>query len=168
MKGNASPEELVVPLVLRVGKHRLAGTFREHLKIAGSCRDEIFVESSTHKMIGWRALRDTYCTWSAVAARPIERVQTRAGHEHIDTTRGYYREVEDRPQLRGSAFPSLAALIEAPLRQKSGGLGGSSRVIWPQLGQDGSQLSNIIVEAPGIEPGSENFFLLLLRAYPVV
>ena len=74
---------------------------------------------TTHEMIGFRALRATYCTWSAVDARPVERVQRRAGHEGVRTTLGYYREV-DRPQDQ-----------KAPKRRET------------------------LVEAPGIEPGSE-------------
>ncbi len=138
MGEGAAPEALVVPLVRKLGKHKLAPMFRKHLQAAGGCRPAIFVESPTHEMVGFRALRDTYCTWSAIDGRPIERVQTRAGHENMSTTRGYYREVEDRPQLRGSAFPSLTCLAG------------------PAIGPNCGQALGTIVEAPGIEPGSES------------
>ncbi|NOU33849.1 MAG: site-specific integrase [Polyangiaceae bacterium] len=131
MGEGAAPDALVVPLVRKLGKHKVAPMFRKHLQAAGGCRPAIFVESATHEMIGFRALRDTYCTWSAIDGSPIERVQTRAGHENSSTTRGYYREVEDRAQLRGSAFPPLACLAG------------------PVLGPNYGQALGTIVEAPG-------------------
>jgi hypothetical protein len=83
------------------------------------------------------------------------------GRTGVEQTLMYYREVEDRPQLRGTAFPSLATLVR-------GGTNGPRGTSGPQIGPNVSQMYEIIVEAPGIEPGSENVDPLLLRAYSVV
>jgi hypothetical protein len=174
MVADLQPDDLVVPLVLKVGKHRLARKFREHLLLTKSCREEVFKETSTHEMIGFRALRNTYCTWSAIEVRELAKVRKRVGHEGVDMTLKYYREVEDRPQLRGTAFPSLDAIGGAP----KGGLADTTEAargtvaarpeasksdLGPDAGPKVGQVTDIIVEAPGIEPGSENLYALPLH-----
>lgn len=150
-----SPDDLVVPFVRTGGgKDKLAPKFRRSLEATGACRPAIFETTETHVAIGFRACRDTYATWSAIAGRAIATVATRLGHEGLETTRGYYREVEDRPGLQGAPFPSLVALYGEAVEDRSQVRGTRSQIapLGPPSGPSGAQVPGIIVEAPGIEP----------------
>lgn len=163
MADGRSPDDLVVPFVRSGGgKDKLAPKFRRSLEATGACRRAIFETTETHMMIGFRACRDTYATWSAIAGRAIATVSTRLGHEGLETTRGYFREVEDRPGLQGAPFPSLAALYGDGVEDRSQVRGTRSQVatLGPGFGPNVAQALETIVEAPGIEPGSENDALL--------
>jgi hypothetical protein len=54
--------------------------------------------------INFRSLRESGITWEALAGTPIDRIQSRAGHEHIATTLGYVKAVEDLKGKFGAPF----------------------------------------------------------------
>jgi integrase len=104
-------EDLVCPALKGIHRTELARWFRNHLVKAPNIRKEIFIETKSHDRIAFRALRNTYATWSAIAGYELSRVSSRMGHETLETTRGYYREVEDRPAVYGAPFPHLDGLF---------------------------------------------------------
>ncbi len=58
-------------------------------------------------MVNFRSLRDSGITWECLQGTPIERIQARAGHEHIATTLGYIKLVEDLAGKLGAPFGAL-------------------------------------------------------------
>jgi len=87
-----------VPLLGTVRDNRRAILFRVHLHAAKLERVRLFEDTATTMAINFRSLRDSGITWEALAGTPVDRIQARAGHEHIATTLGYVKAVED---LRG-------------------------------------------------------------------
>ena len=67
----------------------------------------------THSPVILRTCHDTYATWSAIAGRPLAAVSQRMGHEDVNTTMAYFKEVEDRSTRTGTVFSSLAALYKS-------------------------------------------------------
>lgn len=65
---------------------------------------EFFLETATHLPIDFRSIRDSGITWRFLAGERAEVVQREAGHEHIATTLGYAKEVQDRRGRYGSPF----------------------------------------------------------------
>src|SRR4029077_608566 len=64
-------------------------------------------DSATTMRVNFRSLRDSGITWEALAGRPVDRIQSRAGHEHISTTLGYVKAVEDLKGKFGTPFVPL-------------------------------------------------------------
>ena len=102
----------VAPLLAHVGDNKRAAFLREHLTLAGIDRSRLFEDSATTIRINFRSLRDSGITWEALAGTPIDRIQSRAGHEHIATTLGYVKAVEDLKGKFGKPFPSLPFVQE--------------------------------------------------------
>jgi hypothetical protein len=100
-------EERVCPIVAATPEKSRAGIFREHLGTAKVDAPAFFVETPTHLMIDFRSLRDSGITWRFLAEHRAEVVQREAGHEHISTTLGYAKEVQDKRGRYGEPFPSL-------------------------------------------------------------
>jgi hypothetical protein len=64
--------------------------------------------------INFRSMRDSGITWEALASTPVDRIQARAGHEHIATTLGYVKAVKDLRGKFGTPFGALPdALLES-------------------------------------------------------
>lgn len=101
------PKERLCPVVAATPEKSRAARVREFLRAAGVERAELFVETATHLPIDFRALRDTGITWRFLAEHRAEVVQREAGHEHISTTLGYAKEVQDRRGRYGAPFPEL-------------------------------------------------------------
>ena len=57
--------------------------------------------------VNFRSLRDSDITWEALAGTPVDRIQSRPGHEHISTTLGYVKAVEDLKGKFGTPFAPL-------------------------------------------------------------
>jgi hypothetical protein len=53
------------------------------------------------------AIRDSGITWEALLGTPVERIQTRAGHEQLSTTIEYMKAVEDLHGKFGTPFAPL-------------------------------------------------------------
>ena len=70
-------------------------------------RAELFVETEVHLWIDFRSLRDSGITWRFLAEHRAEVIQRESGHEHIGTTLGYAKEVQDRRGRYGVPFPVL-------------------------------------------------------------
>lgn len=109
------PNDRVCPIVAATPEKSRAGIFREFLRHAKVGSPAFFVETSTHLMIDFRSIRDSGITWRFLAGERAEVVQREAGHEHISTTLGYAKEVQDRRGRYGQPFPTLPqALLEPP------------------------------------------------------
>jgi hypothetical protein len=99
-------EDCVCPVVAAAPKKSRAGIFREHLQ-AANVEAPFYEDTPTHLAIDFRSLRDSGITWRFLAEHRAEVVQREAGHEHISTTLGYAKEVQDRRGRYGEPFPAL-------------------------------------------------------------
>lgn len=135
-------DDRVCPIVASTPSKTLPTLYRDFLIAASIDAPAFFVETSTHLMIDFRSLRDSGITWRFLAGERSEVVQREAGHEHISTTLGYAKEVQDRQGRFGEPFPPLPAEL----------IGGSdSQLSGPPCGPLEPQGVDIMVEAPGIE-----------------
>jgi integrase len=102
------PEELVFPQLRTLNENKIAGRFRDHLKLAGVQAPRLFTDSSTHMSVNFRSCRDTGITWLALAGVDIAKIQRRAGHDSLDTTMNYVKvaEVFTKGGI-GDPFPTL-------------------------------------------------------------
>jgi integrase len=107
-------EDLVAPIVGATAKKYRATIFQDHLRAAGVKRAELFVETETHIEIDFRSLRDSGITWRFLAEHRAEVIQRESGHEHIATTLGYAKEIQDRKGRYGEPFPALPASLVRP------------------------------------------------------
>ena len=88
--------------------------YRKFLQAAGVDEPAFYAESATHLVIDFRSIRDSGITWRFLAGERAEVVQREAGHEHISTTLGYAKEVQDRRGRFGEPFPSLPPPLGGP------------------------------------------------------
>ena len=102
-----APNDLVAPIVSATPEKNRAGFFRDFLRAANVTRVELFVETETHLRIDFRSLRDSGITWRFLAEHRAEVIQRESGHEHVGTTLGYAKEVQDRRGRYGTPFPAL-------------------------------------------------------------
>ena len=90
----------------------LATQFRDHLRVAGVSRPELFVSSETHKRIRFHDLRATGITWMAIRGDDPLKIQHRAGHADLKTTQRYIRLAENIAGAHfGEPFPVLPSLL---------------------------------------------------------
>ena len=108
------PEDRVCPVVAATPEDQRAGVFRDYLRAAGVDEPAFFEETATHRIIDFRSIRDSGITWRFLAGHRAEVVQREAGHEHISTTLGYAKEVQDRRGRYGEPFPELPAELAGP------------------------------------------------------
>jgi hypothetical protein len=100
-------------------------------------------------------LRATGITWCACRGDEPLKIMGRAGHADFETTRIYLREAENLAHAFGNVFPILPPEM---LR--------SFATVSQNCGTDDDNMAELlanVVEAPGIEPGSENNLLAHLR-----
>jgi integrase len=107
LKRRAKPTDLVAPLLATVKDNRRAMLFRTHLALAKVERSRLVEDSATTMAVNFRSLRDSGITWEALAGTSVDRIQSRAGHEHISTTLGYMKAVEDLKGKFGTPFGPL-------------------------------------------------------------
>ncbi len=100
-------EDRVCPVVAGTPEKNRADIYREHLQTADVDHAPFYVETPTHLMINFRWLRDSGITWRFLAEHRESVVQHEAGHEHIRTTLGCAKEVQDRQGRYGDPFPAL-------------------------------------------------------------
>jgi hypothetical protein len=108
MRPRGKSSALVAPLLGKVADNKRAALLREHLKLARVDRLRLLEDTDTTMRINFRSLRDSGITWEALAGTPIDRIQSRAGHEHIATTLGYVKAVEDLKGKFGTPFGPLS------------------------------------------------------------
>jgi integrase len=97
-------EAPVVPLLATLSKERYPINVRRHLAMAEVNRPRLTENTATTMHIGFRSWRDTGITWLALAGVDVAKMQRRAGHDHITTTMGYVKAVEDITGAIGGAF----------------------------------------------------------------
>lgn len=102
---------LVVPALSAFGEDHLAEQFRKHLKLAKVTRAELHASTVTHVQANFRSCRDSGITWLAMMGLGVDKIQWRAGHEHIATTLGYVKQAEDLTGELGAPFPDLPAAL---------------------------------------------------------
>lgn len=92
---------------------KAAENLREHLKLAGVTRTELFAppagQAATWAPITFHDLRGTGVTWMALRGDEPLVIQQRAGHKDFATTQRYLREAECLGQDAGEPFPPLPA-----------------------------------------------------------
>jgi hypothetical protein len=94
-----------------------AEMLREHLKLAGVTRRDLFTSDATRKPMTFYDLRATGITWRAIRGDEPLRIQRAAGHTGFDTTQGYIREAESvRGEGFGVVFPPLPLALSAAPR----------------------------------------------------
>jgi integrase len=108
MRERAERTDFVAPLLGKVADNKRAALLRDHLKLAGVDRLRLLEDTATTMRVNFRSLRDSGITWEALAGTPIDRIQSRAGHEHIATTLGYVKAVEDLTGKFGTPFGPLS------------------------------------------------------------
>jgi integrase len=139
-----SANDRVCPVVARTPEKNRAGIYREFLQAASVDEPAFFVETATHLRIDFRSVRDSGITWRFLAGERAEVVQREAGHEHISTTLGYAKEVQDRRGRYGEPFPALPAEL---CGSTPGGLAHS-------LAQREAKAVEVLVGEAGFEPAT--------------
>ncbi|CAN96436.1 hypothetical protein predicted by Glimmer/Critica [Sorangium cellulosum So ce56] len=119
----------------------LARALRGLMTTARLDRCELYAADATRKSMTWHDLRATGITWLAIRGDDPLKIMQRAGHAGFQTTQGYIREAEAVRAGFGDVFPPL------PLSLWEGGVSSGNR-------PESAQVRGIMVEAPGIEPGS--------------
>lgn len=118
-----------------------AADLRKHLELAGIDREALFNTDDTRKRLRFHDLRGTGLTWMAIRGDNHLAIQQRAGHRTFEMTQKYIRTAEAVGQVIGKTFPPLPDCLFAGLNR-------------PANCPSDLQPVDIIVEAPGIEPGS--------------
>jgi hypothetical protein len=80
---------------------------REHLRVAGVERAELFANDAGRKNMTFHDLRATGITWAAVRGDDPLRIKQRAGHKAFSTTEICIREAENLRDGFGLDFPPL-------------------------------------------------------------
>jgi len=109
-------DDLVCPVVAGTNAKTHPTLYRGFLIASGIDAPGYFVETATHLMIDFRSMRDSGITWRFLAGERADVVQRESGHEHISTTLGYAKEVQDRDRRGryGEPFPPLpSSLLES-------------------------------------------------------
>jgi integrase len=107
MRARAQASDPVAPLLAKVADNKRAAFLRIHLGLAEVNRPRLLEDTATTMMVNFRSLRDSGITWEALAGTPVDRIQARAGHEHIATTLAYVKAVEDLKGKFGVPFGPL-------------------------------------------------------------
>ncbi len=118
-----------------------AADLRKHLEVAQVKRAALFRNDASCKRLRFHDLRGTGLTWMAIRGDDPLKIQQRAGHTTFDMTQKYIRTAEAVGEVIGNVFPPLPLTLLSPLN------GLANRPNDPQA-------VDIVVEAPGIEPGS--------------
>ena len=144
---------------------KLSRQLRRCLKLAGVTRADLFADDASRKPITFHDLRATGITWCAVRGDEPLRIMQRAGHRDFSTTQGYIREAENLREANfGEPFPPLPAALLAVEEEPGPAEAAPGWAISARnSGSDEKPSAKdqcgrpVMVEAPGIEPGSENF-----------
>lgn len=75
-------------------QQKLAKKLRDHLKVAGVRRADLFADDAGRKPVGFHDLRATCATWMALRGDDPLKIQRRMGHRSLETTQIYIREAE--------------------------------------------------------------------------
>jgi hypothetical protein len=119
MRRGAHPDALVCFFLEQTAEDAIPKMTRAHLRQAGVSRPALFETSSVAVMANFWSWRDSWCTWLALSGVPIDRIESRAGHDAIETTLGYCKLAEDLTHSVGTPFPALPpSLLEDELSSK--------------------------------------------------
>jgi integrase len=105
------PEEFVSP---RFNDDTAAPTFRMDLKAAGVLSLRLSEKTATHLPVDFRALRDSYATWHAIAGLDIQKLMGRMGHKDYATTLRYAKVAEVVGTDVGTPFAPLPWAVSVP------------------------------------------------------
>jgi integrase len=129
------------PLVTMRQQKWWATDLRKHLEAAQIRRAALYRNDATSKRLRFHDLRGTGLTWMAIRGDDPLKIQQRAGHTSFEMTQKYIRTAEAVGEAIGDVFPPLPACLLTPAN------GLANRPSDPQA-------VDLVVEAPGIEPGS--------------
>lgn len=114
----ASPEALVFGMVNR---DRAAKLFREHLKLAGVNRAQLFERSKNRRQIRIHDLRATFITLALANRRTESWVKDRTGQRASDMINHYRRQARQASELNlGPLQPLNTVLVNTPSGPRSG------------------------------------------------
>lgn len=91
--------------------HHLAKRFREHLRLAGITRADLFVADDQHLAIRFHDTRATGITWMAMRGDDTTTIMERVGHRDFGTTQIYLRQADALRGRIGTPFPQLPACL---------------------------------------------------------
>jgi integrase len=118
-----------------------AADLRKHLEAAGIKREALYSTDDTRKRLRFHDLRGTGLTWMAIRGDDPLKIQQRAGHRTFEMTQKYIRTAEAVGEVIGAVFPPLPESLAAGRYRQ-------------EYRPSDVQLTETIVEAPGIEPGA--------------
>jgi integrase len=132
-----------VAWLLSEGEHRVAGPFRDHLKLAGITRARLYADDETQEPVDFRSLRDSYATWLALAGVPDKRIQRRLGHASNSTTDRYIKAAESFDVATiGAPFPTLPVALAKPVRTS----------VWTTKAKSPGLSRGVMAPTVGLEP----------------
>jgi integrase len=86
----------------------LARTLRQHLRLAGCTREDLFADDGRRRPLTFHDLRATGITWQAMRGDAPTAISERVGHLHLATTERYMRRGRLMALTRGErVFPRL-------------------------------------------------------------
>jgi integrase len=142
---------------VRAADRKLSRQLKRCLGLAGVDRSELFaMNDPTRKAVTFHDLRATGVTWAAVRGDDPLKIKQRAGHRSFSTTEGYIRDAENLGDSFGQVFPPLPPSLLSGVRRRRQRV--SADVLAFGYGPIAIAAKNkaFMVEAPGIEPGSES------------
>ena len=112
---NRAADALLFPEQRELNDDKIAATFRAHLALAGCDRPRLTEDSATYEPVNFRSCRDTGITWLALAGVGVDKILRRAGHDDINTSLGYAKQVEDLTGRLGQPFAALPVALTGPM-----------------------------------------------------
>ena len=150
-------------VIMMPDRKHWAPRLRAHLKRAGVTRSELFANDATRKHITFHDLKATAVTWMAIRGDAALKIMQRAAHRDFQTTQRYMRSAEMVGDVIGQPFPPLpdALFGHADAHADTIEMSSPPTLLSPlgdaissQISSSALQVRDIIVEPPGIEPGS--------------
>ena len=99
------------PLIDMPRREFWARRLREHLKLAGVTRTELFTDDATREHLTFHDLKATVVTWMAIRGDEPLKIMQRAAHRNFQTTQTYLHAAEMVGATIGTPFPALLGCI---------------------------------------------------------
>lgn len=107
-------------------------------------KPELHNATRTHTQASFRSWRDSGLTWLAMAGLGVDKFSRHAGHDVIQTTRGYVRQAEELIRDLGMPFSPLPELLV-----RGSVLVGSGEIVANAVSDQGERAGLVIHEREG-------------------